>query len=540
MCLSCAADALALAEATKGAMNDPTPSKTALQSLADAAMADAAQLAPIARASAATSPEVERVDVAAVNARANRQHYAKRQTIYPKLAHGTFRRIKWAVMAVTLGIYYALPWIRVDRGPSLPHQAFLIDFAHQRLFLGPIEIWAQEFYLVTGLLVLAALGLFLVTSLAGRVWCGYACPQTVWTDLMVAVERFWQGDRNARIRLDQAPWSFDKLWRKAGTHVSWALIGLATGGAFIFYFRDAPTLAGELWNGTAPPVAWTFLGLFAGTTYLLGGLAREQVCTYMCPWPRIQGALFDDDSLLVSYRPHRGEPRAPHKKGASWDGRGDCIDCNSCVAVCPMGIDIRDGPQLECIQCALCIDACDAVMDRIGRPSRLIAYDTFNRLQAAASGNRPPPVRLIRPRTVFYGSLIAVVTALMLSALIARDTVIANVLADRNPLFVRLSNGGIRNGYTVDIANKQHQPLRITLALDGLPGAELGVVGETAADPVIEIKPDALKAIKVFVTVPPAALPHLTAESTPFNLVLTDSAAGSTRRQPINFRRPAP
>jgi cytochrome c oxidase accessory protein FixG len=514
MCYSCASGAIALAEIASGRMTETSP----LQALADRAVAEAARLAPVASA-----PNVECVDVTAVNAKTNRPHYAKRQRIYPKLAHGTYRSVKWAVMIVTLGIYYVLPWIRWDRGPSLPSQAFLIDFEHQRLFLGPIEIWAQEFYLVTGLLILAALSLFLVTSLAGRVWCGYACPQTVWTDLMIAVERFWQGDRNARIRLDEAPWSFNKVWRKSGTHLAWALIGLATGGAFVFYFRDAPTLATELWTGTAPATAWTFLALFTGTTYLLGGIAREQVCTYMCPWPRIQGAMFDDDSLLVSYRPHRGEPRSSHKKGASWDGRGDCVDCNGCVAVCPMGIDIREGPQLECIQCALCIDACDAVMAKVGRPNRLIAYETFNRLQDA---------------TVLYASLIAIVSALMLIALFARDTLVASVLPDRNPLFVRLTDGGIRNGYTIDIANKLQSSRKLKVAVEGLPGATLGVVGEPEGA-AIEIKPDGLRAIKVYVALPPAALPQLHDGATPFAFVLTDTADGRARRQPASFRSPA-
>src|SRR5262249_30207399 len=178
--------------------------------------------------------------------------YAARRKIYPKLAHGTFRKLKWGVMAVALGIYYLLPWLRWDRGPNLPDQAFLLDFANQRLFFGPIEIWAQELYYITGLLILSALGLFLVTALAGRVWCGYACPQTVWTDLIIAVERLWQGDRNTRMRLDSGPWTFEKLWRKAGTHASWLLIAMATGGALVFYFRDAPTLARELASGDAP------------------------------------------------------------------------------------------------------------------------------------------------------------------------------------------------------------------------------------------------------------------------------------------------
>ena len=240
--------------------------------------------------------------------------YAGREKIYPKLAHGRFRTVKWLVMAVTLGIYYALPWLRWHRGPDLPDQAVLLDMANNRFFFFFLEIWPQEFYFVTGLLVLAALTLFLVTSVAGRVWCGYTCPQTVWTDLMIVVERFWQGDRNARMRLDKERWGPVKLFKKGMTHLSWLAIGLATGGAFVFYFRDAPTLAAELLSGTAPAIAYLFLGIFTLTTYVLGGIAREQVCIYMCPWPRIQGAMVDRETLLVSYRVvSRRAARAPQE-----------------------------------------------------------------------------------------------------------------------------------------------------------------------------------------------------------------------------------
>ena len=353
------------------------------------------------------APGVERLDVKAVNRKQDRPLYAARQKVYPKLAHGRFRAVKWLVMAVTLGIYYALPWIRWHRGPDLPDQAVLLDVAQNRFFFFFLEIWPQEFYFVTGLLVLAALALFLVTSIAGRVWCGYACPQTVWTDLMIVVERFWQGDRNARMALDKRPWGPVKLFKKTMTHLSWLAIGLATGGAFVFYFRDAPTLAQELLTGSAPPIAYLFIGIFTATTYLLGGIAREQVCIYMCPWPRIQGAMTDHDTLLVSYRTARGEPRGPHKKGQTWEGRGDCIDCKACVSVCPTGIDIRDGSQLECIQCALCIDACNGIMDKIGRPRGLIAYDTIVGQEARAVSSRRG-LRIIRPRTLLYTGLITV------------------------------------------------------------------------------------------------------------------------------------
>ena len=484
------------------------------------------------------APGVAQLDVKAVNTAEDRQLYAERQKVYPKLAHGKYRTIKWVVMAVTLGIYYLLPWMRWDRGPNLPDQAFLIDFANQRIYMFWLDIWAQELYFVTGILVISALGLFLVTAYAGRVWCGYACPQTVWTDLMIAVERFWQGDRNARMRLDNKPWGVEKLWKKSATHVSWVLIALATGGAFVFYFRDAPTLAVELVSGTAPPIAYIFLGIFTATTYLLGGLAREQVCIYMCPWPRIQGAMFDSDSMLVTYRAHRGEPRGPHKKGDTWEGRGDCIDCYQCVAVCPTGIDIRNGPQLECIQCALCIDACDAVMDKVGRPRGLIAYDTFRNLDAQKHGESAPP-RLIRPRTVLYASLIAVVLGIMGLGLMNKTVLETNVLRDRNPLYIQLADGDIRNRYTVKILNKRYEPRTFKMATQGLPGAQMEIVGfEGARAPDITVPASDLRELRVHLTVPAERLSALEGTATPFAFVINDTQAETSSRVTSTFRRP--
>jgi cytochrome c oxidase accessory protein FixG len=481
------------------------------------------------------APGIRRIEAEAVNAKSTRQLYATRKKIYPKLAFGTFRNIKWFVMALTLSIYYVLPWIRWPRGNTLPDQAVLLDFAHQRLFLGPIEIWPQEFYIITGILVVAALSLFLVTALAGRVWCGYACPQTVWTDLMIAIERFWQGDRNNRMKLDKAPWGPKKLLLKGATHVSWMLVGLLTGGALVFYFRDAPTLAHELITGTAPYIAYLFLGLFAGTTYLLGGIAREQVCTYMCPWPRIQGAMFDGDSLLVTYRAFRGESRGPHKKGGSWAGRGDCIDCKLCVAVCPVGIDIRDGPQLECIQCALCIDACNDVMHKLGRPKNLIGYDTFHNLQAGAEGGRGS-LRLLRPRTALYGGLIALVGTLTFWAVIGRISLEVNVLRDRNPLFVQLSDGSTRNGYTVKILNKRQEARDFKIETLNLRGATLSIVGFDTMPDAITVPGDGLRQLKVYVTATPSRSPG--AEVEHFDFVVTDTADGTVSINATNFQRP--
>lgn len=483
------------------------------------------------------APGVTRHDVNAIERRKTaKSQFAGRQHVYSKKVTGNFRNAKWAFMLFSLGIYYLLPWVRWDRGPGLPDQAFLLDFAHQRLYFGPIEIWAQEFYYITGILVISALGLFLVTSIAGRVWCGYACPQTVWTDLMISVERFWQGDRNAHMRLDNGPWTFEKIWKKSATHISWMLIGLATGGALIFYFRDAPTLLHELFTGTAPSVAYAFLFIFAGSTYLLGGIAREQVCIYMCPWPRIQGAMLDRNSLLVSYRDVRGEPRGPHKKGQPWEGRGDCIDCKACVAVCPMGIDIRNGSQLECIQCALCIDACNEIMDKVERPRGLIAYTTEHNLHHATAGPRDG-LKILRPRTILYSAVISAVIGIMLYAFANRTDMSLAVLPDRNPLFVNLSDGGIRNGYTLKIVNKTELPRKVRLNIIGIDGLTTSIIGLDGDNPEIVVPPADVRALRLFATVPKAAKANLTGNSTSLQMTVVDDAGVSSTAH-TSFRSP--
>jgi len=486
-----------------------------------------------------TGVEPERHDVEAVNTAGKRPLYAARQKVYPKLARGRFRTVKWVVMAVTLAIYYGLPWLRWNRGPDLPDQAVLLDMPNNRYFFFFLEIWPQEFYYITGVLVLASLTLFLATAIAGRVWCGYACPQTVWTDLMISAERFWQGDRNARIRLDKEPWGAKKILKKTMTHVTWMIIGLLTGGALVFYFRDAPTLAAELLTGSAPLIAYLFLVLFAFTTYLLGGIAREQVCIYMCPWPRIQGAMTDEYTLLVSYKTWRGEPRGATRKGKDgaidWSNRGDCIDCKACVAVCPTGIDIRDGLQLECIQCALCVDACNDIMDKIGRPRDLIAYDTVAKREALAKGAHAAH-RIVRPRTLLYAGVLAFVGLVMLGVWLNRTTLEINVLRDRNPPFVRLSDGGIRNGYTVKILNKLHEPHTYTLRPDGIPGATMRIVGyEGQAEPRITVPTDTLRELRVFITIPPPSLAALKGSSSDMSIVVRDVESGSEKRRATNF-----
>ncbi len=481
----------------------------------------------VAAAAAAADPKgsaeehhspVETVAVEAVNSKEKRAPlYKKREKIYPKMARGQWRKIKWIVLVVTLSFYYLLPWIRWDRGPGQPDQAVLLDLPTRRFYFFWLEIWPQEVYFLTGLLILGALALFLVTALAGRVWCGYTCPQTVWTDLFIYVERLIEGDRAARIRLDKKPWSFDKVRQRVLKHSVWVLIGLATGGAWVFYFADAPTLMGDLLRFDAPVVAYAFIGGLTFTTYWLGGHMREQVCTYMCPWPRIQAALFDEDSLIVTYRDFRGEPRGPLRKGKVQEVHGDCIDCKQCVAVCPMGIDIRDGMQLECISCALCIDACDSVMDKIGKPRGLIAYDTLPGVEAEARGEIRK-LKLIRPRTVLYGGLIALVSVIMLVGLFSRSSLDLNLLPDRNPIFVTLSNGDIRNGYTLKVINKTDRAHLYTLSIEGLPKASISVLGG-GDQAEVNVPRDSVQSSRIFISAPAASLPGAL---TDIELVLTD------------------
>ncbi|MCY4065462.1 MAG: cytochrome c oxidase accessory protein CcoG, partial [Rhodospirillaceae bacterium] len=454
---------------------------------------------------------------------------------YPRKVRGRFRSLKWAALLGLLGLYYVLPWVRWDRGPGAPDQAVLVDLNHERGYFFFIEIWPQEVYYLTGLLVLAAVGLFLATSLAGRVWCGYACPQTVWTDLFMWVERLIEGDRSARIRLDKQPLSAGKIGRKTAKHAAWLAIAFLTGGAWIMYFVDAPTVVGDFFTGAASETVYFFVGLFTATTYLLAGMAREQVCTYMCPWPRFQAAMLDEDSLVVTYNRHRGEPRGPIRKGEKRDETGHCIDCKQCVAVCPTGIDIRDGLQLECIGCGLCVDSCNEIMARVGLPPNLIAFDTERRMAQRAAKEKPA-YRLIRPRTVLYFFILLGVAGLMVFALATRDDQGVNVLHDRI-LFVRLSSGAIQNSYDVKVLNKARTARRFDLTVEGLPGAKIVLVGrstEPAARVAVSAPPDGLGEYRLHVRAPAAGI---TGEETKIRFVVTGEDGGTAVRE-TTFRGP--
>ena len=403
--------------------------------------------------------------------------YAGREPIFPKRVRGTFRTLKWAIMIVTLGIYYLTPWIRWDRGPDLPDQAVLIDLGGRRFFFFWIEIWPHEFYLVAGLLIMAGLGLFLFTSALGRVWCGYTCPQTVWTDLFFTVERWIEGDRNARLRLWQQGLDLKKLRLRLTKYIAWLLIAVATGGAWVFYFADAPTLAADLVTFDAASVAYATIGILTATTFVFGGFMREQVCIYMCPWPRIQAAMMDEDTITVAYRSWRGEPRGKHRKAEGAEALGDCIDCNACVNVCPTGIDIRDGQQLECITCALCIDACDDIMAKIGKPRGLIDYMALTDEANERAGKPKTPVwqHIFRLRTLIYTVLWAAIGAGLVVALFVRSPIDVTVAPVRNPFNVVLSDGTVRNTYDLRIRNmtNEAQDFRVALASEEILDMEL-------------------------------------------------------------------
>jgi cytochrome c oxidase accessory protein FixG len=477
----------------------------------------------------------ERVN--AVNSATTRALYKARQKIHPKAVHGSYRALKWRFMAVLLGIYYLIPWLRYPRGPGVPDQAVLVDLSQSRFFFFAIELWPEEIYLITGLLIVAALGLFLATALLGRLWCGYACPQTVWTDLFIWVEERVEGDRAARIRLDKAPMSFSKFTRRLTKHSLWILIAMATGGAWIFYFADAPTLAYEFLTFQAPAVAYSTVAVLTTTTYLLAGSMREQVCTYMCPYSRFQGAMMDGDTYTVTYRLDRGEPRGIFKKGQTFDGRGDCIDCTQCVAACPAGIDIRDGQQLECISCGLCIDACDDVMTKIGRPTGLIGYDTLNNLHRRQHGQAEShdPIRL---RTILYMTLILVVGGIMSLALEARAPFKLAIQHDRDPLYVVLADKSLRNGYTLKIENRAYKDVSYRVTVADLADADLKIVGETTMDTegvILTVPPDDLRGFRALIHVPKSVkLP----ESVPITFDVTEIESGKVISITSTFRSP--
>jgi cytochrome c oxidase accessory protein FixG len=409
------------------------------------------------------------------------QLYAIRQIIQPRAVHGVFANWRIALVLLTQAVYYGLPWLQWDN-----RQAVLFDLAARKFYIFGLVFWPQDFVYLTGLLVLAALALFLFTAVAGRLWCGYACPQTVYTELFMWVESWLEGDHLARKKLDKSPWNANKLRRRGLKHFVWVLIALWTGFTFVGYFTPIQMLVAETLSASLGPWESFWILFYGFATWGNAGFMREQVCKYMCPYARFQSVMFDSDTLTVTYDSSRGEPRGSRSKKADYKamGLGDCVDCGVCVQVCPTGIDIRDGLQYECIGCAACIDGCDQIMDKMGYPRGLIRYTTEN----VVKGKYPDSgivKHILRPRTIIYTVLLALLSGAFVYSLATRVPLRVDVIRDRVTLSKETDEGLIENVYRLQIINKDSQPHRYTVQAQGIDGLSVVMASrEIAAAPL--------------------------------------------------------
>ncbi len=391
--------------------------------------------------------------------------YAKREHVYPREVHGSFATLRVAMVALTLGLYYFLPWFNWGAG----RQAFLIDLPNRKFHLFAWTFWPQDLFYLTTILVISALSLFLFTAVFGRVWCGFTCPQTVWTEVFLWIERQIEGDRPKQMKLARLPWNHrDKLVKKGAKHFVWILFALWTGFTFVGYVTPIRELAVSLTRFTLGPWEIFWILFYGFATYGNAGWLREQVCLYMCPYARFQGAMFDRNTLIVSYDPARGEPRGTRARSADpkLTGLGDCIDCTLCVQVCPTGIDIRDGLQIGCIACAACVDVCDSVMDKMGYPRGLIRYTSENALENKSW-------KVWRPRVLIYSGLLAAISAALVIAVLLRVPLQVDVIRDRNALYRETVEGLIENTYTLKVMNMDNTAHRYTLSARGIEGLRL-------------------------------------------------------------------
>ncbi len=448
--------------------------------------------------------------------------YEKRQKIYPRQVHGLFARLRLSGVVALMSIYYFTPWLMWD-----DRQAILFDLPGRKFYIFGLIFWPQDLIYLSALLILAALSLFFFTALAGRLWCGYACPQTVWTEVFLWIERKIEGDRMRQIKLDKAPWNGRKLAIKGAKHGAWIALSLWTGYTFVGYFTPIRDLGQSLLTlGLGP---WeTFWVLFYGfATYGNAGWLREQVCIYMCPYARFQSAMFDKDTLIISYDTVRGEPRGSRKRSVDprKAGLGDCIDCTMCVQVCPTGIDIRNGLQYQCIGCAACVDACDDVMDRLGYEPGLVRYTTENALDGK-------PAHTIRPRVMIYAAILITLLIAVVGSIAARTPTKMDVIRDRNALFRETGEGLVENVYTLRILNKDNQMHSYVLTLEDQPEMELLI-----EQPEVTIEAGAVADVTARLRINPV---DLKSQSTEVQFRLHSADGSISVAEPARFVGPLP
>jgi cytochrome c oxidase accessory protein FixG len=398
--------------------------------------------------------------------------YAKREEIYPREANGLYARWRWVCVWLTQIVFYGLPWLQWNG-----RQAVLFDLAARKFYIFGVVLWPQDFIYLAALLIICAYSLFLFTAVGGRLWCGYACPQTVYTEIFMWIERKIEGTRSARMRLDKQPLSAAKVAKKSAKHTAWGAVALWTGFTFVGYFTPVKTLLQEVAVLGLGPWEWFWILFYAFATYGNAGWMREQVCKYMCPYARFQSSMFDKDTLIITYDSERGEPRGARSKSAPKEKLGDCIDCSMCVQVCPTGIDIRNGLQYDCIGCAACIDACNSVMDKVGSPRGLIRYSTDN-----AMSNKLTPQqiwrRALRPRVLIYTAILIVIVSVFLGSLLTRTPVKLDVIRDRGAMGREVEDGMIENVYRLQIMNTDEFPHRFRIEVSGIDTIALATPDE--------------------------------------------------------------
>ena len=452
--------------------------------------------------------------------------YKRTEKIYPREVQGWYAKWRWVLVWVTQIVFYGMPWLMWgDR------QAILFDLGTRRFYMFNLVLYPQDFIYLTGLLIISAYGLFLFTTVAGRLWCGYACPQSVYTEIFMWIERRFEGDRPKRMKLDKSPLSLDKVWRKAGKQLAWIAFALWTGFTFVGYFTPVRILAAEAFSFGMGP--WeTFWTLFYGfATYGNAGYMREQVCKYMCPYARFQSAMFDRDTLIISYDAKRGEPRGSRsrKSDAKTLGQGDCIDCTLCVQVCPTGIDIRQGLQYECIGCAACIDVCDSVMDKMNTPRGLIKYATLNSIDNGW-GRKEMWNRVARPRVMIYTAILFLVVIAFGISLATRPPFRVDVIRDRGALARVVDDGYVENVYRIQLMNASERPQRYRVGVEQL--SQSGVIGGEE----LKLGPAEARWVPISVRIPPEVAARMGSGAFPIAVVIEQLRQGDQPQVEVRER----